>query len=110
VQVAVDDFGTGYSSLSHLSKLPIDSLKIDRSFVGQLQRGSEEAAVVQAIITLGQHLRKSIVAEGIESAEQLAVLRAMGCVLGQGHHLSQPLTADAAGALLRDQGEAARPH
>ncbi len=101
VHVAVDDFGTGYSSLSHLSKLPIDSLKIDRSFVGHLAPGSDESAVVGAIIQLGQNLRKAIVAEGIETAGQAAQLRAMGCVLGQGHHLSQPLSAADADELLR---------
>jgi diguanylate cyclase (GGDEF)-like protein/PAS domain S-box-containing protein len=103
VHVAVDDFGTGYSSLSHLAKLPIDSLKIDKSFVGHLEPGSDEAAVVAAIIRLGQSLRKSIVAEGIESAEQLQALRALGCTQGQGHHLSVPLTAAAASTLLREQ-------
>jgi diguanylate cyclase (GGDEF)-like protein/PAS domain S-box-containing protein len=101
VNVAVDDFGTGYSSLSHLSKLPIDSLKIDRSFVGHLAPGSDEAAVVRAIIQLGHSLRKAIVAEGIETAAQAEQLRAMGCAFGQGHHLSHPLSAADAGELLR---------
>jgi diguanylate cyclase (GGDEF)-like protein/PAS domain S-box-containing protein len=110
VHVAVDDFGTGYSSLSHLSKLPIDSLKIDRSFVGHLAPGSDESAVVGAIIQLGQNLRKAIVAEGIETAGQAAQLRAMGCLLGQGHHLSQPLSAAEADELLRRRAARAALH
>ncbi len=107
VRLAVDDFGTGYSSLSHLSKLPIDSLKIDASFVTQLSPGSDEAAVVRAIIQLGAALRKSVVAEGIESADQMHQLRAMGCELGQGFHLGTPLTMLQAGELLRTQPPAA---
>jgi EAL domain-containing protein (putative c-di-GMP-specific phosphodiesterase class I) len=103
VRLAVDDFGTGYSSLSHLSKLPIDSLKIDRSFVGALRPGSDEAAVVRAIIQLGAALRKSVVAEGIESADQMELLRTMGCELGQGFHLGTPLSTLQAGELLRAQ-------
>jgi EAL domain-containing protein (putative c-di-GMP-specific phosphodiesterase class I) len=101
VHLAVDDFGTGYSSLSHLSKLPIDSLKIDRSFVSQLQEGSDDAAVVAAIIQLGGSLRKLVVAEGIESAAQMAQLRELGCTYGQGFHLATPLTEAAAGDWLR---------
>jgi diguanylate cyclase (GGDEF)-like protein/PAS domain S-box-containing protein len=92
VQLAVDDFGTGYSSLSQLARLPIDCLKIDRSFIGQLQSGDDEAAVVQAIIQLGRTLNKSVVAEGIESADQMDRLRAMGCGFGQGFHLATPMT------------------
>jgi diguanylate cyclase (GGDEF)-like protein len=103
VQLAVDDFGTGYSSLSQLSRLPIDSLKIDRSFIGQLHGGTNEAAVVQAIVQLGQTLHKTVVAEGIESAAQMAQLREMGCLQGQGFHLATPMTAQAAGDLLQRQ-------
>ena len=100
VRLAVDDFGTGYSSLSHLSRLPIDSLKIDRSFVHQLQRNSDDAAVVAAIVQLGSSLRKLVVAEGIETADQVEQLRELGCEMGQGFHLSTPLTDQAAGAWL----------
>ena len=102
VQLAVDDFGTGYSSLSQLARLPINSLKIDRSFIGQLHSGPNELAVVQAIIQLGQTLQKTVVAEGIESAAQMALLRDMGCVQGQGFHLATPMTAQAVAELLRD--------
>jgi EAL domain-containing protein (putative c-di-GMP-specific phosphodiesterase class I) len=91
VGLSVDDFGTGYSSLRHLSSLPIDSLKIDRAFVSDLQPGSNEAAVVQAIVLLGTSLGKSIFAEGIETPEQIEQLRRMGCFAGQGFHLARPL-------------------
>ena len=104
VQLAVDDFGTGYSSLSQLARLPINSLKIDRSFIGRLHSGPNELAVVQAIIQLGQTLQKTVVAEGIESADQMALLRDMGCLQGQGFHLATPMTAQAVGELLRDGG------
>jgi diguanylate cyclase (GGDEF)-like protein/PAS domain S-box-containing protein len=101
VKLAVDDFGTGYSSLSHLSRLPIDSLKIDRSFVSQLRQGGPDAAVVSAIVQLGSALRKAVVAEGIESAAQLDHLRELGCNFGQGFHMGTPLTAQMAGEWLR---------
>ena len=105
VRLAVDDFGTGNSSLSHLARLPVDSLKIDRSFVAQMTRGSDEAEVVRAIIQLGRALRKSVVAEGIETAAQMDQLREMGCTLGQGFHLAAPLSGVDASALLgRTQG------
>ena len=100
VRLAVDDFGTGYSSLSHLSRLPIDSLKIDRSFVHQLQRDSDDSAVVAAIVQLGSTLRKAVVAEGIETADQIEQLRELGCEMGQGFHLASPLTEQAAGEWL----------
>ncbi len=100
VSLAVDDFGTGYSSLSHLSTLPIDCLKIDRSFVMRMEQGSNEAAVVRSIVLLGSSLGKAVVAEGIETAAQLEQLREMGCALGQGYFLARPLTAQAALALL----------
>ena len=101
VGLAVDDFGTGYSSLAHLSSLPIDCLKIDRSFVHALSAGSNEAAVVRAIVLLGQSLGKSIVAEGIETEAQRAQLAAMGCNIGQGYLLGRPLTPEDALALLQ---------
>jgi diguanylate cyclase (GGDEF)-like protein/PAS domain S-box-containing protein len=101
VQLAVDDFGTGYSSLSQLASLPITSLKIDRSFIGQLHSGPNEVAVVQAIIQLGRTLQKTVVAEGIESADQMSLLRELGCGQGQGFHLALPMTAQAAGELLQ---------
>ena len=104
LRLAVDDFGTGQSSLSHLSRLPVDSLKIDRSFIHQLQWGSDDSAVVRAIVQLGSTLRKVVVAEGIETAAQLAQLRDMGCAFGQGFYLGTPLSAVDASALLQLRG------
>ncbi len=100
VQLAIDDFGTGYSSLSHLSTLPIDCLKIDRSFVSRLETSTNEAAVVRSIILLGSSLGKDVVAEGIETPGQLALLRGMGCRLGQGFLLARPLASQDVSSLL----------
>lgn len=94
VIIAIDDFGSGYSSLGYLSRLPIGILKIDRSFVNRINHGPEEAAVAQAIIRLGQTLGLEIIAEGIETSEQLAELTARGCVLGQGYLLGRPAPLD----------------
>ena len=93
VQLAIDDFGTGYSSLSHLSTLPIDCLKIDRSFVSRLETSANEAAVVRSIILLGSSLGKAVVAEGIETEGQLEQLQNMGCRLGQGFLMARPMAA-----------------
>ena len=101
VGLAIDDFGTGYSSLSYLSTLPIDSLKIDRSFVHGMREGSSDAEIVRAIVSLGASLGKAVVAEGIETQSQFAQLRELGCENGQGFHLSRPLTP-AEGDLLLD--------
>jgi diguanylate cyclase (GGDEF)-like protein/PAS domain S-box-containing protein len=100
VALAIDDFGTGYSSLSHLSTLPIDCLKIDRSFVSRLESGSNEAAVVRSIVLLGSSLGKAVVAEGIETPQQLQQLQEMGCGLGQGYLLARPAAASEASLLL----------
>ncbi len=100
VGLSVDDFGTGYSSLSYLSTLPIDSLKIDASFVRGMQVGSKEAEVVRAIVSLGGSLGKRVIAEGIETESQLTQLREMGCESGQGFHLSRPMDPDQIEALL----------
>jgi EAL domain-containing protein (putative c-di-GMP-specific phosphodiesterase class I) len=100
VGLSVDDFGTGYSSLAHLASLPIDSLKIDASFVRAMRSDSKEATVVRAIVHLGNSLGKRVIAEGIETASQFAQLREMGCQIGQGRHLSEPLEPAAADALL----------
>jgi diguanylate cyclase (GGDEF)-like protein/PAS domain S-box-containing protein len=103
VLLAIDDFGTGYSSLSHLSTLPIDCLKIDRSFVSRLETSANEAAVVRSIILLGSSLGKMVVAEGIETPGQLAQLREMGCRLGQGFLMARPLPAQDVSSLLGQQ-------
>jgi len=100
VGLSIDDFGTGYSSLSYLTTLPISSLKIDRSFVRQLQGSAESSEIIRAVITLGASLGKQVVAEGIETEIQLKRLRELGCGLGQGYLLAEPLTPRQAGALL----------
>ncbi len=100
VGLHIDDFGTGYSSLSVLQTFPIDTLKIDRSFVARLGEAGTSAAVVEAIITIARSLDLRVVAEGIETAEQLALLRARGCHDGQGYFFSRPLDFEAVSALL----------
>jgi diguanylate cyclase (GGDEF)-like protein/PAS domain S-box-containing protein len=101
VGVILDDFGTGTSSLSGLRQFPVEALKIDRSLVGGmlLDRGARDT--VEVIIFLGEKLKLKVIAEGIESAKQLDHLRALGCELGQGYLLSQPVEAKAAGLMLR---------
>ena len=98
--LAVDDFGTGYSSMSYLSTLPIDALKIDRSFVSRMGAQEEDTAIVRAIVTLAKTLNLRITSEGIETPAQLVKLRALGCDQGQGYHFSRPLPAAEVGPLL----------
>jgi diguanylate cyclase (GGDEF)-like protein/PAS domain S-box-containing protein len=93
VRLALDDFGTGYSSLSRLQYLPVDELKIDRSFVQSIDSGADRAALVRAIVELGRALELTTVAEGIEHAGQVAALQRIGCRLGQGFHFARPLAA-----------------
>jgi EAL domain-containing protein (putative c-di-GMP-specific phosphodiesterase class I)/GGDEF domain-containing protein len=96
IGLAVDDFGTGYSSLRYLHDLPVSKLKIDRSFVGALVSGGREVALVDAVIGLARSLALEVVAEGIETVQQLAILRQKGCNGGQGYLFSPPLAAEAA--------------
>lgn len=91
VKLSMDDFGTGYSSLSYLHKLPINTLKIDRSFVSQMTKETESAEIVKTIVLLAKNLHLDIVAEGIETDEQYQILRDLGCEFGQGYHFSKPL-------------------
>ena len=100
VKLAIDDFGTGYSSLTYLSTLPIDCLKIDRSFVTAISRGAENVEIVRAVLSLGRALAKTVVAEGIETTEQLHTLRRLGLHVGQGFLLAHPMRADQAAAFL----------
>lgn len=108
IRFSIDDFGTGYSSLAYLSRLPIDSLKIDRSFVTALHEGPQNLAIVRAILQLGRSLGRRVVAEGIETAEQLVTLRELGIDVGQGYLLSRPLRAeDATGLIAMEPSESA---
>jgi EAL domain-containing protein (putative c-di-GMP-specific phosphodiesterase class I) len=91
VKVGIDDFGTGYSSLAYLSTLPFDCLKIDRSFVIGMAASRKNEEIVRTVISLGRSLNKDVVAEGIETHEQLLRLRQMGATIGQGYLLSRPL-------------------
>ncbi|MGC9668432.1 putative bifunctional diguanylate cyclase/phosphodiesterase [Planosporangium sp. 12N6] len=100
LRLALDDFGTGYSSLAYLRKFPIDIIKIDKSFIDEITRGPDDSALALAIVQLGQQLRLSTVAEGIEAVGQLAELRAAGCPLGQGYFFSAPLAAEDVDTLL----------
>jgi EAL domain-containing protein (putative c-di-GMP-specific phosphodiesterase class I) len=100
VRIAVDDFGTGYSSLSYLKRFPVDYLKIDRSFINGLSEDIEDAAIVQAVVTLAQTLGLQTVAEGVETTQQVSYLRALGCTLVQGYCFSKPLVSEAAGMML----------
>ena len=105
VSVAIDDFGTGYSSLAYLRRLPIDVLKIDRSFVMHADCNDEDAQIVKTIVALGQSLKLLVVAEGIENEGQAALLRSMGCDRGQGFHFSRPLPAARFEAWLAGQAD-----
>ena len=100
VHLALDDFGTGYSSLSYLQRFPIDTLKIDRSFVQDLATDANDANIVSAVIAMGQSLHMRVIAEGIETREQLEFLRAHGCPVGQGFYFSRPVPALEFGRLL----------
>ena len=102
VQLSIDDFGTGYSSLSYLHRFPIDTLKIDRSFVSEMETGSENGEIVRTIISLAKTLRMSVVAEGIESIHQIHQLQILGCEYGQGFLFSRPVPRVEAEKLLDD--------
>jgi diguanylate cyclase len=100
VQLAVDDFGTGYSSLSYLRKFPVDALKIDQSFVRQITTAPDDTTIVTAIISMGRSLNLRVVAEGIETKEELAFLRAHECEEGQGYYFSKPVSPQQFAGLL----------
>jgi diguanylate cyclase len=102
VRMSVDDFGTGYSSLANLRRLPIDDLKIDRSFVSPMLRDESDLIIVRSTINLGHDLGLRIIAEGVEDGATLRQLALLGCDLAQGYHVSRPMAADAFDEWLKD--------
>lgn len=104
VRLSIDDFGTGYSSLSYLHRFPVDTLKVDRSFVSSMELGSENGEIVRTVITLAKLLGMQIISEGIETMHQLHQLKILKCEYGQGNLFSVPVPAREAAAILRDRG------
>jgi EAL domain-containing protein (putative c-di-GMP-specific phosphodiesterase class I) len=101
VRMVIDDFGTGYSSLAYLERFPVDCVKIDRSFVGKLGKDQGTAALVSGMIRLAHSLGLEVIAEGVETEEQLKRLLGLGCDLAQGHYFSEPVPCQAVGPLLK---------
>lgn len=110
VRVSIDDFGTGYSSLSYLKQFPIDTLKIDRSFVRDLSAVTSDAAIADAVIALAHSLKLLVVAEGVETPEQLAILRRHRCDRMQGYLFSPPVPSEKFEQLLRERRSLSRPN
>ena len=100
VQIAIDDFGTGYSSLSYLRQFPIDVLKVDQSFVHEISADPVRTSIVRAVISMGKSLGHRVIAEGVETREQLAFLQAQRCGEGQGYYFSRPVVAEQFAKLL----------
>ena len=100
IRIALDDFGTGYASLLHLKQFPVDDIKIDQSFVTDLENDPENAAIVQAVIELGLSLGMNVIAEGVETKEQADFLRARGCAQAQGNLYAEPMPMEAVSAFL----------
>jgi EAL domain-containing protein (putative c-di-GMP-specific phosphodiesterase class I) len=101
VHLAVDDFGTGYSSLSYLRKFPVDSLKIDQSFIRQITATPDDTAIIAAVIGMGRSLNLRVIAEGVETQAELEFLQAHQCDEAQGYYFSRPLPAQEFARLLR---------
>jgi EAL domain-containing protein (putative c-di-GMP-specific phosphodiesterase class I) len=102
VRLAIDDFGTGYSSLAHLKRFPIDTLKVDRSFIREIPQDAEDRAIAEAIIAMGKTLSLTVVAAGVETPEQQAFLSERACDEMQGYYFSTPIPASDFAALLRE--------
>jgi EAL domain-containing protein (putative c-di-GMP-specific phosphodiesterase class I) len=103
IRVAIDDFGTGYSSLEQLRRMPVDIVKVDRSFVSGMSEDSTDHALVAAVVGMGRALKLEVVAEGIETPVQAEALRELGCHIGQGFLFAKPLSADAMNELLASE-------
>jgi len=101
VSVSIDDFGTGYSSLSYLKRLPVDTVKLDRSFVREIETNPDDAAIASAVVAMAHSLKLRVVAEGVETEGQLAFLRAQGCDAIQGYLVSPPVVLSELQALTR---------
>jgi diguanylate cyclase (GGDEF)-like protein len=110
ILVALDDFGTGYASLTHLLTIPVDILKIDKSFVDGLSQSNGGAAIIKGILGIARDLGVRVVAEGVETLDQVRELRALGCNLGQGYHFSRPVTPQKALGLLMQAADRSSPH
>ena len=93
VKIAIDDFGTGYSSLAYLKLFPIDHIKLDRSFVFNIENDTNDAAIAESVVVLAHSMNLKVVAEGVESVEQIEILRKQGCDYVQGYFFSKPLSA-----------------
>jgi EAL domain-containing protein (putative c-di-GMP-specific phosphodiesterase class I) len=109
IKIDFDDFGTGYASLTHLKEYPVDRIKLDRSFISQLPHDRESLGIVRAVISLAHELNKEVIAEGVETEEQAALLAEMGCDFLQGYLFSRPMPAAEAGEYLRRRPELALP-
>jgi EAL domain-containing protein (putative c-di-GMP-specific phosphodiesterase class I) len=93
IRLSIDDYGTGYSSMAYLKSLPVDELKVDRTFVLDMDRDQEDAVLVRGAIELGHNLGMTVVAEGVEGAAHVDALRALGCDIAQGYHYARPMPA-----------------
>ena len=103
IRLSLDDFGTGYSSLSYLHRFPMDTLKIDHTFVSRIGPQGENSEIVRTIVTLAENLGMDVIAEGVETPEQLALLRSLGCQYAQGYYFSKPVEAQAAEDMIDAQ-------
>jgi EAL domain-containing protein (putative c-di-GMP-specific phosphodiesterase class I) len=104
VHLSIDDFGTGYSSMAYLRRLPVDELKIDRSFVLGMTTTAQDLVLVRTAIDLGHNLGLTVVAEGVELAEHVDALRELGCDIAQGYHYARPMAAESMTVLLARVG------
>ncbi|MCG8643890.1 MAG: EAL domain-containing protein, partial [Desulfobacterales bacterium] len=101
--LSIDDFGTGYSSLAYLQQFPIDQIKIDRSFIGSIEKKGDSFEIVKSILSLSKSLGLSTVAEGVETCEQIRILNRFSCESAQGYYFSKPMPPDLAGLFLKNK-------